>query len=201
MRHSAKRLFSISLFLVFGCDGRKSSVSDDTSAVSDSGSVILDSGLPQDSGSPLDTAGPLPEDTGVGSTDTGTIEDTGSGDTGEPEEVDPCGELLGFTEWEAGTVYVGEGLVNMGGIGTCYDAKTGKELWQERLGGNYAASPVVAGGLVYIQNEAGQTVVIEPDQGRINMTWRAEVVCDKQVLDVEEVLIGADLGHHVREAA
>jgi len=65
-------------------------------------------------------------------------------------------------------------VVNMSGIGICYDAKTGKELWQERLGGNYAASPVVAGGLIYIQNEAGQTVVIKPGD-KLNIVARNEI--------------------------
>ncbi len=53
-------------------------------------------------------------------------------------------------------------VVNMGGIGTCYDAATGKELWQERLGGSFSASPVAAGGLIYLQNDDGETLVIKP---------------------------------------
>lgn len=53
-------------------------------------------------------------------------------------------------------------VVNMAGIGTCYRATDGKQLWQERLEGNFSASPIVAAGLVYIQNEAGQTMVIKP---------------------------------------
>ena len=53
-------------------------------------------------------------------------------------------------------------VVNMAGIGTCYNATTGKELWQERLEGAFAASPIAVGGLIYVQNEAGQTLVIKP---------------------------------------
>jgi outer membrane protein assembly factor BamB len=45
---------------------------------------------------------------------------------------------------------------------TCYDAKTGKEHWKERLGGQFSSSPIAIGGLVFFQNEAGETVVIEP---------------------------------------
>ena len=52
--------------------------------------------------------------------------------------------------------------VSMSGIGACYDATSGKELWQERLGGKFSASPIVAGGLVYAQTEAGETLVIKP---------------------------------------
>ena len=37
-------------------------------------------------------------------------------------------------------------------------------VWTERLDGRFTASPVVAEGLLYIQNEAGQTLVIRPGQ-------------------------------------
>lgn len=48
------------------------------------------------------------------------------------------------------------------GIASCYDAQSGRELWKERLNGQFSSSPIAAGGLVYYQNEAGETVVIEP---------------------------------------
>jgi hypothetical protein len=51
---------------------------------------------------------------------------------------------------------------SLSGIATCYDAKTGKEHWKERLGGQFSSSPIAIGGLVFFQNEAGETVVIEP---------------------------------------
>jgi outer membrane protein assembly factor BamB len=54
-------------------------------------------------------------------------------------------------------------VTNMTGICTCYQATTGKELWQARLGGNFTGSPVVSQGLVYTQNEVGETIVIKPD--------------------------------------
>ena len=50
----------------------------------------------------------------------------------------------------------------MNGIATCYDAKTGKELWKERLEGQFSSSPIAIGGLVFHQNEAGKTTVIAP---------------------------------------
>ena len=53
-------------------------------------------------------------------------------------------------------------VVNMGGIGTCYDAKSGKTLWRERLGGNFSSSPIAANGLIYASNEAGETFVVQP---------------------------------------
>ena len=48
------------------------------------------------------------------------------------------------------------------GVATCYDARTGKLLWKQRLGGNFSASPIAAGGNVYLQNERGETTVIRP---------------------------------------
>ena len=48
-----------------------------------------------------------------------------------------------------------------GGIATCYQPKTGDVVWQERVGGNYCASPVWAEGRIYFLNEAGETTVIE----------------------------------------
>lgn len=48
------------------------------------------------------------------------------------------------------------------GVATCMDAKTGKPYWQERLGGNFSASPVFADGRIYFLNETGVTTVIAP---------------------------------------
>jgi len=49
------------------------------------------------------------------------------------------------------------------GIATCLDAKTGKEIWSERIGGDYSASPVFADGRIYLFSEQGKTLVIKPD--------------------------------------
>lgn len=53
-------------------------------------------------------------------------------------------------------------VTSMNGIATCYDATTGKDLWKERLNGQFSSSPIAAGGLIYQTNEAGETLVIEP---------------------------------------
>ncbi|MEW5978622.1 MAG: PQQ-binding-like beta-propeller repeat protein [Acidobacteriota bacterium] len=47
------------------------------------------------------------------------------------------------------------------GIVRCIEARTGKTVWTERVGGNFSASPVVAEGRIYLLNEAGETVVLE----------------------------------------
>ena len=53
-------------------------------------------------------------------------------------------------------------VVSMDGVASCYDATDGKELWKERLGGNFTSSPIAANGLAYHQSDEGETVVIKP---------------------------------------
>ena len=53
-------------------------------------------------------------------------------------------------------------MVDDGGVGTCLNALTGELNWKERIGGNHSASPTFANGLIYFQNETGETTVIEP---------------------------------------
>ena len=53
-------------------------------------------------------------------------------------------------------------FVNDSGIASCVDARTGKEHWRQRLGGNYSASPVYADGRIYFMSEECETVVIAP---------------------------------------
>ena len=48
-----------------------------------------------------------------------------------------------------------------GGIATCLKAATGEMVWQERLGGNFSASPVAADGRIYFVSDEGDTTVIE----------------------------------------
>ncbi|MEO8270100.1 MAG: PQQ-binding-like beta-propeller repeat protein [Aureliella sp.] len=51
--------------------------------------------------------------------------------------------------------------VTDGGIVSCMHAETGELQWQERLGGNYSASPVTAAGRIYITSDEAKTTVIE----------------------------------------
>ena len=39
------------------------------------------------------------------------------------------------------------------------DAKTGADIWRERIGGNYSASPLLADGRVYFFSEEGKVTV------------------------------------------
>lgn len=52
-------------------------------------------------------------------------------------------------------------MVSDDGVASCLDAASGKEHWQERIGGNYSASPVFADGLIYLQSEQGDTTVLK----------------------------------------
>lgn len=52
-------------------------------------------------------------------------------------------------------------FVSDGGIGSCVNAKTGELHWNERLGGNYSASPLYGDGKIYFQNEQGEAVVLK----------------------------------------
>jgi outer membrane protein assembly factor BamB len=48
-----------------------------------------------------------------------------------------------------------------GGVATCWDAATGDVLWNERIGGNYSASPLLADGRLYFFSEEGKTSVVK----------------------------------------
>ncbi|MFN0066476.1 MAG: PQQ-binding-like beta-propeller repeat protein [Limisphaerales bacterium] len=46
------------------------------------------------------------------------------------------------------------------GVMSCVDARTGTVHWQERVCGGASASPVLAGGRIYVQDEQGKGVVL-----------------------------------------
>lgn len=53
-------------------------------------------------------------------------------------------------------------MVSDNGIATCFDAASGAVHWQQRLNGEFSASPVYAAGRIYFQSEEGETTVIAP---------------------------------------
>jgi outer membrane protein assembly factor BamB len=63
-------------------------------------------------------------------------------------------------------VLVGELLfmVNDNGIASCVEAATGKECWQERLGGDVAASLLYADNRIYCFSQNGKTTVLKPSR-------------------------------------
>jgi outer membrane protein assembly factor BamB len=49
---------------------------------------------------------------------------------------------------------------DQGGLVTCVEAKTGKEIWSERISGNYSASPLYTNGRLYFFSEEGKTTIL-----------------------------------------
>ena len=55
-------------------------------------------------------------------------------------------------------------MVADSGIASCFEARTGKRHWMERLPGGHSPSPVSADGLVYFVSDQGVTTVIRPGE-------------------------------------
>lgn len=55
-------------------------------------------------------------------------------------------------------------MVSDNGIASCLDAVSGEVHWTKRLGGNFSASPLFAGGVIYFQDETGTAHVIRAGQ-------------------------------------
>jgi outer membrane protein assembly factor BamB len=66
-------------------------------------------------------------------------------------------------------------VTSMGGIVTCYDARSGKTFWVDRLAGAFSGSPLVSGDHFYIQNESGTTYVIKPDQKKMRVVAKNSI--------------------------
>ena len=55
-------------------------------------------------------------------------------------------------------------MVDDQGVASCLEAVTGDRVWTKRLVGNFSASPVYAGGLIYFCSHEGETFVIKPSR-------------------------------------
>jgi outer membrane protein assembly factor BamB len=53
-------------------------------------------------------------------------------------------------------------MVDERGIASCLDARTGRQLWQQRLQGTFFASPIYADGRLYFVNDSGDGFVLAP---------------------------------------
>lgn len=72
-------------------------------------------------------------------------------------------------------VIVGEHayLINEPGLASCFELKTGKDVWkQERLMGSTWASLVHAAGRLYVTSRDGETVVLKADPAKIDVLAR-----------------------------
>ena len=60
-------------------------------------------------------------------------------------------------------IYVKPNLfaITDGGVAACLKADTGEIVWQERVGGNFSASPVTFEGRVCFVSDSGETTIIE----------------------------------------
>lgn len=63
------------------------------------------------------------------------------------------------------------------GIMQCIDAKTGEMMWADRLGRNidFCASPLYAGGRIYVFDQEGTTTVIRPNTEKLDVLARNQL--------------------------
>lgn len=52
-------------------------------------------------------------------------------------------------------------MMNDAGVASCLDAKTGREIWTKRMGGEYWSSPLYAEGLIYCFSQEGTIPVFK----------------------------------------
>ena len=87
---------------------------------------------------------------------------------GYPDKETVCLSAEGSRLWSNRTkVYEPSMVVDGGylyaitddGIATCWDTENGEAVWRKRLGGNFSASPLLAGGMIYASNLNGETFV------------------------------------------
>lgn len=73
----------------------------------------------------------------------------------------------GKVAWEnTSRVYVPSMLMKDGylyamldaGVATCWKSDSGEEVWKERVGGTFSASPVLVGNLIFATDESGRTI-------------------------------------------
>jgi outer membrane protein assembly factor BamB len=83
----------------------------------------------------------------------------GAGDVTKTHVVWRTGQGVSYVPspvYHDGKLYV----VNDTGTATCFEAATGKRLWQGRVAGAFSSSPVLVGDLLYATSETGKTHVL-----------------------------------------
>lgn len=85
------------------------------------------------------------------------------------------------------------------GVMTCFDALDGQELWRARIGGNFAASPILAGGLVYLFDQEGKTTVLKAGREHIEVAVNElDEGCNASPAIAEDAFIVRTSGHLYR---
>lgn len=84
------------------------------------------------------------------------------GGTGELQETQLIWEQKKNMPRVPSLLYVKPLLFSLtdGGVAACLKANSGELCWQERIGGNFSASPVFADGRIYLLSDHGETTVI-----------------------------------------
>jgi outer membrane protein assembly factor BamB len=103
--------------------------------------------------------GMLYVNTGFGKPDLLAVRPGGSGDV---TKTHIAWKMTRGASKKPAPLLVGDDLVMVEdkGVVSRVNAKTGKLLWQERIGGNHSASPVLVDGRIYFFSEDGKTAVI-----------------------------------------
>lgn len=61
------------------------------------------------------------------------------------------------------------------GLAVCWKSDTGEELWKERLGGDFYASPIMVGDRIYASNVSGTTFVFKATPQRFELLARNQL--------------------------
>ena len=85
-------------------------------------------------------------------------------------------------------------IVSDGGIASCFEAKSGKQMWSERLKGEHHASLVSANGLVYFLSDNGVTTVIKakPEFEKVAENPLAEPCFASPALSENQIFLRSD---------
>ncbi|APZ96991.1 PQQ-binding-like beta-propeller repeat protein [Fuerstiella marisgermanici] len=113
-------------------------------------------------------------------------EDTVYGSGGFPDKVTVAVKADGSGQipWENGVKCYEQSMlihndylyaVDDGGVAFCWHAKTGREMWKERLRGPVSASPVLVGDTIYASNERGTTFVFKANPQRFEAVARNQL--------------------------
>lgn len=104
------------------------------------------------------------------------IDPTGKGDVTETHlrwqnnsNVPHTPSLLGFD----GKIV----MVSDRGIATCVDAQSGAEIWKQRVGGDYSASPLQVDSRIYFLSEQGTCTVVDASDGATLAVSKMEERC------------------------
>lgn len=118
------------------------------------------------------TGDPLWETNCIAEATCGTVIACGDlllGSGGYPSKETVCISAAGDRVWSNRTKIYEPSMITDGqnvyafsddGIGYCWNAADGTELWKKRLGGNFSSSPVLAGGNLYVSDLSGNGYVI-----------------------------------------